>query len=109
MSLLTEVVEGWTKRLTFTLQTDGAAFNGTGMTISNLYITNARGVPIDTAGDFGWVSAAAGTVYYDPDAADFVAGDGPYTVRYEVTDGAGKVVFFPNGQADQIQVRGKRG
>lgn len=107
MSLLTEIVEGWTGRLTFTLMTDGVAFVGTGFTITNLYITDARGRAIDTTGDFGWVSAAAGTVYYDPDAADFVAGNGPYTVRYEVTDGASKVVFFPNGQADQILVRKK--
>lgn len=107
MSLLTEIVEGWTARLTFTLLSDGAAFVGTGFTISNLYITDARGRAIDTSGDFGWVTAAAGTVYYDPDASDFEAGNGPYTVRFEVTDGNGKVVFFPNGQADQILVRKK--
>lgn len=106
--MLTEVVEGWTKRLTFTLLTDGVAFDGSGMTLSNLYLTDARGRQIDTTGDFGWVSAAAGTVYYDPDATDFVAGAGPYKVRYEVTDGAGKVVFFPNGQSDEIVVRGVR-
>jgi FlaA1/EpsC-like NDP-sugar epimerase len=29
-------------------------------------------------------------------------------VRYEVTDGAGKVVFFPNGQSDQIRARQAR-
>lgn len=107
MSLLTEVVEGWTGRLLFTLLSDGAAFVGTGFTLSNLYITDARGRAIDTAADFGWVTAALGTVYYDPDAADFVASAGPYTVRFEVTDGNGKVVFFPNGQADTILVRKK--
>jgi hypothetical protein len=105
---LTEVVEGWTGRLTFTLLADGAALNGTGLTLSNLYLTDGRGNAIDTSGDFGWVTAAAGTVYYDPDASDFIAGNGPYEVRFEVTDGTGKKVFFPNGQADEILVRAVR-
>jgi hypothetical protein len=107
--MLTEVVEGWTGRLTFSLLSDGAAFNGAGLTLTGLYITDTRGKAIDTSGDFGWLSAAAGTVYYDPDQTDFVGGNGPYAVRFEVTDGNGKVVFFPNGQAEQILVRKVRG
>jgi hypothetical protein len=101
---LTDIVEGWTQRLTFTLLSDGVALVATGFTLSNLYLTDARGRAIDTSGDFGWINAAAGTVYYDPDVTDFVAVNGPYTVRYEVTDGAGKIAYWPNAQADTINV-----
>lgn len=104
---LTEVVEGWTGRLTFTLLSDGLPFDGTGMALSNLYLTNGRREIIDTSGDFGWVSPPDGTVYYDPDVTDFVEGGGPYTLRFEVT-AAGKVVYFPNGPADEIIVNAKR-
>lgn len=105
MARLTTIVEGWTKRLTFTLEADGTAFVGTGFTLSNLYITAKDGTNVDTTGDFNWVTAASGTVYYDPDAADFVAAKSPYSVRYEVTDGSGKKQFFPNADADEILVK----
>lgn len=111
MSRLTTTVEGSTRRMTFTLQsTDPAtgvttAFVGTGFTLSDLFITGKDGTEVDTTSDFGWLVAASGTVYYDPDAADFVASKSPYDVRFQVTDGAGKVAFFPSADADQILVK----
>lgn len=111
MSQLTTVVEGWTGRLTFTLMsqapdaTSATAFVGTGFTLSGLFITGRDGTEVDTSGDFGWLVAASGTVYYDPDAADFVASKSPYTVRYKVTDGVGKAVYFPSANADEIVVK----
>jgi hypothetical protein len=110
MSRITDVVEGWTGRLTFTLMSQApsaavaSAFVGTGLTLSDLVLKNQTGDLVPTAGDFGWVSAAAGTVYYDPDAADLLATGGAHTIRFQVTDGAGKVVFFPSGKADEIKV-----
>ena len=104
---LTEVVEGWTGRLTFTLVANGADLNGTGMTVTDMILTGSDGGLIDTASDFGWVSDAAGTVYYDPDASDFKAERSPYKVRFEVTDGAGKKVYFSNAQPDEIKVHPK--
>lgn len=106
--VITNVVEGWTGRLTFTLQSNGAAFVGTGFTISDLVLTGRNGIAVDTSGDFGWITAADGTVYYDADSADFVALQSPYTVRFEVTDGAGKVVYFPNADAYELTVWPKR-
>lgn len=111
MSRLTTIVEGWTGKLTFTLTTTSvttgvtSAFVGTGFTLSDLIITGKDGTEVDTTGDFGWLVAASGTVYYDPDAADFVAAKSPYTVRFKVTDGAGKVVYFPSADADEILVK----
>lgn len=107
MALLTEIVEGWTGRLTFVLKEDGAAMNGTGITVSALDIIDKEGTVVNTAGDFGWVTAAAGTVYYDPDAADFTADKSPYRVRYQLTDASGKVVWHPDGKPDQILVHAR--
>ncbi len=104
MPVIHEIVEGWTGRLTFQLQTNGANLDGTGLTVSALDIVGNDNTVVDTTSDFGWETQASGTVYYDPDASDFVAAKSPYKVRYQVTDGGGKVVWFPNGKADQITV-----
>jgi hypothetical protein len=108
MAVLTTIVEGETKRLTFTLQADGAAFVGTGFTLSDLVITGSDNSSVDTTGDFGWVSAAAGTVYYDPDSTDFVAIKSPYRVRFKVTAGDATVKYFPSGNPDEIVVKAVR-
>lgn len=104
MALLVEIVEGWTSRLAFQLLEDGAPMDGTGITVSALDIVATDGTVVDTAGDFGWILASAGTVYYDPDASDFVAAKSPYSVRYQLTDGNGKKAWHPSGKADQIRV-----
>lgn len=104
MALLTEIVEGWTGRLTFQLNEDGAAMDGTGITVSALDIVASDGTVVTTTGDYGWLTQASGTVYYDPDSADFVAAKSPYRVRYQLTDGSGKIVWHPDGQPDTIRV-----
>jgi hypothetical protein len=104
MPVLTSVVQGETTRLTFTLYADGVAFNGTGCTLSDLIIIGSDDQTLDTSGDFGWVSAAAGTVYYDPDATDLLARQSPYRVRFKVTDGSGKVKYFPSAKPDELIV-----
>jgi hypothetical protein len=109
VSILTSIVEGWTGRLEFTLYVDGVAFNGTGMTLTDVLVTGKDGTEVSTAGDFDWLVAASGTVYLDPDASDFVASKSPYRVRFKITDGLGKVVYFPNAQTDVILVQRARG
>lgn len=104
MARLTEIVEGWTSRLTFQLSDDGVAIDGTGLTVSALDIVGNDGVAVTTTSDFGWLTQGSGTVYYDPDAADFVASKSPYRIRYQLTDGGGAVAWYPNGAADTIVV-----
>jgi hypothetical protein len=104
MSVLTSIVEGWTGRLTFTLKADGTALNGTGLTLSDCLLTGKDGTQVSTTGDFGWVVQASGTVYLDADAADFEASKSPYQVRFKLTDGDGKIVYFPNAEADYLIV-----
>ena len=104
MAHLTDIVEGWTSRLSFQLLEDGAAMDGMGITVSALDIVAADGTVVTTTSDFGWLTQASGTVYYDPDAADFTAAGSPYSVRFQLTDGTGKVAWHPNGKPDQIRV-----
>jgi hypothetical protein len=108
MATIAEIVEGWTERISFTLKSDGTAINGTGLTLTDVIITARDGTVVETTGDFGWLVQASGTIFYDPDSTDFTAGKSPYRVRAKVTDGSGKVVFFPNASADTIVVRGPR-
>jgi hypothetical protein len=101
--VIAEAVQGETARIVLQLQEVSTAgvtsnLNGSGFTVSDLLITTNEGQPLDTGGDFGWVSAAAGTVYYDPDAADFEAAHSPYRVRVKVTDGDGKIRYYPSGK-----------
>lgn len=104
MALLTDIVEGWTSRISLQLYEDGVALNGTGLTVSALDIVGSDGTVVTTTSDFGWITASAGTVYYDPDATDFVAAKSPYSVRVQLTDGSGKVAWHPNGKPDTIRV-----
>lgn len=104
--ILGNVVEGQTSRIEFPpLTEDDEVIDGTGLTVSDLLITGNDDTAVDTTGDFGWASAPAGTVYYDPDAADFDPAKSPYRVRVKLTDGAGKVRYYPNGAPAELVVR----
>lgn len=105
MSLLCTVTEGWTQELgPFTLLVDGVPLDLTGMTVA-LILRNVQGRLSTVTGDTRIDAApTTGKVYYKPDAVDLLAKKGPYTLHWKVTDGAGDVVFFPNGAADTIAV-----
>lgn len=101
--VIAEAVQGETARIVLQLQEVSTAgvtsnLNGTGFTVTDLLITTSEGQPLDTSGDFGWVSAAAGTVYYDPDASDFESAHSPYRVRVKITDGDNKIRYYPSGK-----------
>lgn len=113
MEKVTEIVEGWTGRLSWTLEhqlqgaTAATAIDGTGLTVSALDVTGADGTVVTTTGDYGWITQASGTVYYDPDADDLLAAKSPYRLRFQLTDGTGKVVWYPDGHAKEIRVRAR--
>lgn len=98
------LVEGWTGPLDFTLLADGAAIDGTGMTVA-LALRDRNGGLVDVTGKVAWIDAATGTVRYSPAADDLKAHRSPYNARFRVTDGSGKDVFFPNTGADEWTVR----
>lgn len=99
-----ELVEGWTGVLDFILKADGVAVDLTGMTVE-LLLYKADGTQVDTTSDLTVTDAAAGTVRYSPDGADLLASETPHRSRFKVTDGSGKIVYFPNGAMDRWLVR----
>jgi hypothetical protein len=100
-----KVIEGWTGPLDFQLKADGAVPAGTlaGMTVT-LVLVDANGAAVDMTGKIAVTDAANWKVRYNPAGPDLVFAKGPYLARWKVTDGAGKVVFFPNDEADVWQV-----
>lgn len=98
------LVEGWTGDLNYTLYTDGAAFNGTGMTVAAQIYDRSFSL-MNPTGKTAWVVAASGTVAFTPADGDIKAERSPYWVRFKVTDGAGKIVLFPTEDAIKWMVR----
>jgi len=111
MALLS-VAAGWTGVLgPFTLKIDGATVDLSGMTVTlilhkwNDTTTEAGGtvtVDPDQVTNRGQVS-------YSPVDTDFTWTAGVtvkqiYQLRWKVVDGFGKVVYFPNGEAEQVAV-----
>lgn len=99
-----DLVEGWTERITYQLTADGATQVLSGMTVA-LDIFDRRNVQVAVTGASGIVDAATGKVYFDPNPADLVSSKSPYYVRWKVTDGSGKVAFFPNAAVTVWNVR----
>lgn len=101
-----DLVEGWTERILYALGADGATQDLTGMT-AELELYTRSGAPITLGGTSGVLggSETQGKVYFDPGANDLVNANSPYSVRWKVTDGAGKVAFFPNAAAERWNVR----
>ena len=96
-------VAGTTGPQDFKLLVDGVAADLTGKTVA-LILTGRDGVVVDTVGDVSVTGVLTGEVRYSPDSTDVPAANTPYTARWAVTDGAGKVVFFPSGAADRWNV-----
>lgn len=87
--------EGWTERIRYALTHDeDEVLDLTGMTVA-LVGKDGAGTAIDFSGATGTDDATAGIAYFDPAAGDLVASGSPYRVRWKITDGDGKVAFFP--------------
>lgn len=105
--LIAEIVKGWTTEIgPFTLKIAGSPVDLTGFDAEDIILLVATGgseTYSETDGDIRIdADPTTGKVYYSPDAEDFDVGN--YTVRFKVTDGTGKVAFFPNGVPDYIRV-----
>jgi hypothetical protein len=97
----------------FTLRVNGTPLSLTGLTVEIVLRASGDFTPIVAGGtvvpDPDQVTNP-GKVYYDPAEEDFEWSTSIkvtsriYYVHWKVTDFAGKVVFFPNGEADQIVV-----
>jgi len=109
MATTINLVAGWTAELpAFTLRANGTPLDLTGFTAAQIVakIKEARttGAYVDMSNNVRLDDdPVTGKVYLKPDAADFVAGK-TYDLRFQVTDGAGNVEFFPNATPNRIVV-----
>lgn len=84
------------------VNTDGSAISMAGMAVAFI-VHDVDGDAIVIAGSATVEDGATWLVKFSPDAADFVAGR--YRARYKVTDGAGKIGYFPSGDWEPLIVR----
>jgi hypothetical protein len=100
-------VEGQTEPIVHQLLSDGAAVLIQAMTVE-LILEKSDGTEIDTSTKVTNLDDATednkGKVKYEPAAEDLVAAGGNYYLRWRVTDGDGKVAFWPNGEAARLKV-----
>lgn len=114
MPLLT-IVEGWTGVLgPFTLKVDDVPLNLTGMTVT-LILRRASGALVTPGGTIAVLNQSVypGQVTYAPVETDFTfetvgyAIVQTYRMHWKVVDSAQKIVFFPNGEGDEVDVHRK--
>lgn len=97
---LIELTEGWTGDIDMQLQTSSGPVNLTGSSVV-LLLRDIRSTLIPTSSDLTIFSATDGKVRYNPDSGDLAAARSPYKSKFKVTDGSGKVVYFPSGRPDE--------
>jgi len=99
-----DLVEGWTKAEPLRLNDDGVPVDLTGKTVA-LEIHDKDGgavAGVSVAKDADQV-ANPGLVWLTP-AASLTNAASPFSIHVAVTDGAGKVVKYPQGAASTITV-----
>jgi hypothetical protein len=100
--------EGETTPVTTTLYDgDGATRTAavlTGLTLGIL-VTDRTGASVNVSGKASVVTAASGTVKFEPDVNDFKAANSPYRVTWTVTDGNSDVAWYPNREPESWVVR----
>jgi len=98
-----DLVQGWTDPINHVLLIDGVPLDLTGKTVA-LLVYDKNDVAVAYTGTVSVPDATAGKVRFSPAAADLLAANAPYKIRWRVTS-AGKVAFFPNKQPWQWNVR----
>lgn len=101
---MTEIVQGWTEPITAQLLADGEPVDLTGCTVVFVLYDKA-GVAVSLSGTASIVTAASGDVKFSPAVGDLLAASTPHKARWKVTDGSGKISYFPNGEAEVMIVR----
>ena len=99
-----DVVVGQTGGLDIFLLADEQTPEGTLGGSVDLFMADIDGNQINFAGNVSIVDAARWKIRVSPDASDFAA-PGNFRGRFRVTDGLGKIVFYPNGAWDIWHVR----
>lgn len=114
MRPLFSIVEGSTKPLPMTLQTQGTtqsapvAFDLTGLLNIQIVIKNSAGAYVkDTSSGITVTGSTDGEIEYRPSSSSgdlFLSSLGPYKVRVRVTDALGDKEYWPNDEEELIEV-----
>ncbi len=106
-----EAVAAQTAPIYLLLLNDGAVPtnpDGTALTMSGMscvfVVHDFQGVAQTIAGSMTVDDSTLWRVKYSPNAADLKTGT--WKSRVKVTDGSGKIAYFPSGDWDQLIVRG---
>ena len=100
-----EITEGWTAPIDYQLLDDGVAVDHTGFTVALILKDAFGGAPSTTStGEVAYLTSTDAKVRYQPSSGDLRASRSPYTARFKVTDGAGKIAFYPQGAAERWDV-----
>ncbi len=98
---LFDITEGWTSPLDTQLQLDGAAFDASGMSVaSEIHGRDGVAVVVTTT----WQIQATSVARLALTAGQLTVSKTPYTVKFKVTDGSGKIAYFPSGDPMFINV-----
>ena len=103
--VLYTITQGWTKRLTFYAQADGAAVALPTNTSIVLKDRDGSTINVSDRTTLPDQSASPGQVHFDPAGGDFLAALSPYSVHVVAVDSDSRQVSFPNGAADHIVVK----
>ena len=98
------VVEGETAPIDCQLVGDLVPYSLVGCTVA-ITALKMNGTVKTLVGTVSVTDAAAGKVRFSPDAADFVAADNIYRIRFMVTTAGGKIEPFPRGERENWVVQ----
>lgn len=98
------VVEGQTAPIDYQILADGSAYSLVGSTVT-VVGRKHNGTAISWAGSVTVTDAAQGEVRFSPDAADLVAADHVYYIRFRVVRTDGKIEYFPTGEPESWVVQ----
>ena len=101
-----DVVEGWTARLDFQFQADGASVVlTTGDTVYPVLVDRWGTWTVSSSETITIVTASCGIVGFSaPSTSTFKDDVSQYTLRFLVVDGTAKILYFPNAAPVQITV-----
>lgn len=94
------IVAGTTGDLKFQLLEAGSPINLLGCTVA-LILSDASGTAVTSPGTVSIIDSANGKVQLTPtDTTVFVAANGPYSARWQITDASSKIFYVPTGPRD---------
>jgi len=99
-----DLVEGQTAAVDVQLTNRSTVPDLTGST-PELVLKGSDGSSVTTSGKVSWIDPALAQVRFSPASGDLVAAKSPYAARWKLTDGGGKVAYWPDDEPDRWVVR----